>query len=69
MDTNNTDSVERYSIRLIIVFFSPAFLAARAIVTGKFDLDFCLAHRMLVLTRTQRIYGQSALTGIPCARS
>jgi hypothetical protein len=41
-------------MRLIIVFFSPDFwLVGRAIGTVWFDLDFCLAHRMLVLLQTQ----------------
>jgi hypothetical protein len=51
---SNRDSVERQSMRLIIVFFSPDFwLVGRAIGIVWLDLDFCLAHRMLVLVRTQ----------------
>jgi hypothetical protein len=62
MDMSNRHSVEKQSIRLIIVFISPDFwLIGRAIGTVWFDLDFCLAHRMPVLPRTQWIYGQSAL--------
>jgi hypothetical protein len=54
MDMSKTVSVERQSMRLIIVFFSPDFwLVGRAIGTVWFDLDFCLAHRMLVLLQTQ----------------
>src|ERR1700722_7550484 len=37
----------------------------RAIGTAWFDLDFCLAHRMLVLLWTQRINAQRALTENP----
>jgi len=59
-------------MRLIIVFFSPDFwLVGRAIGTVWFDLDFCLAHRMLVLLGTQWIYGQSSLAWplVPAAES
>src|ERR1700730_12392337 len=62
MEISNTDSADTQSVRLIIIFGLSCFpgWVGRAIGTGRFDLDFCLAHPMLVLLGIQRIYQWSS---------